>query len=385
MLEPAPNMTRPDETEENTAVAVAGFPPELIGGTPAAIVAWFDEQMQGDASRPEPDGTIETAHRIALAVSHGALSPRTRLAYRAGIRAWCRYCADLRRPVLPAAPADVAAFLSDAREPPKREQRPALSLSALGQRRAAITYLHQVAGLPTQALAAAVNPVVRGYRNEAAERNEQPTRKLAARVDLLQAIVAPIGTDPVGLRDRALLLLGFAGAFRRAELAAIEVENLEFRPNGLIVLLTASKGDRDRRGVRVGVPRGQTELCPVRALEAWLAAAKLTKGPLFRRIWVSRRPAAAPADWEPTYTVGDQAMDAKTVAKIVKKRGAAVGLDPKKLGGHSLKRGALNTALDRDVALHKVKQLGRHKSFATLTAYIEEREQLDDPALDGVL
>ena len=83
--------------------------------------------------------------------------------------------------------------------------------------------------------------------------------------------------------------------------------------------------------------------------------------------------------------VGHAALDAGSIARIVKARGAVAGFDRQALGGHSLKRGAMNTAKDRRVHPAQLKQLGRHRSYATLAAYIEEGDLFEDNALNGVL
>jgi integrase len=195
----------------------------------------------------------------------------------------------------------------------------------------------------------------------------------------------------VGLRDRALLLVGFAGALRRAELAAIRVAHLEIRERGLRLTLPRSKGDRTGSGVTVAIPYGATELCPVRALRRWQDAAGITEGAVFRRIWIPptrRKPGADPRPSlrpRPCPVVGHAAIDAGTVARIVKARAAAAGFDPRALGGHSLKRGALTTGMDRGVHPTRLKQLGRHKSYAVLDDYLELGDPFDSHPLNCVL
>ena len=97
-------------------------------------------------------------------------------------------------------------------------------------------------------------------------------------------MVALAPTDTLrGLRDRALLLLGFAGAFRRSELVALRVEDLAFVPDGLRVAIRRSKGDQEGAGQEIAIPHG-TRLRPVEAVRAWLDAAGIAEGPVFRRI-----------------------------------------------------------------------------------------------------
>ena len=87
----------------------------------------------------------------------------------------------------------------------------------------------------------------------------------------------------IGKRDRALLALGFAGAFRRSELCALEVDDLVEVPDGLRVLIRRSKTDQTGEGQEVAIPRGY-KLRPVEAVQAWLAAAEISSGPVFRAV-----------------------------------------------------------------------------------------------------
>ena len=352
-----------------------------LGAAPATVRAWFDAAM--DSAIPDADGTLATAQQTAKILARHAKSENTRRAYRAGVRAWCTWCGRHGLTPLPARPADIAAFLAAERFRPDGEKP--LAANTLRLRVAAIGYLHYLAGCPSPTTTAAVTETFAGLDRLAKQAGQGPKPKLAAKIGILREIVAPIGDDLPGLRDRALLLLGFAGAFRRAELARIEVSHLEAAEHGLRITLAFSKGDRESKGVQVGIPYGASELCPVRALAQWRDAAGITAGPLFRRIWTPPPPKHPPPGWTAIHVVGRAAIDPGTIARIVKARGAAAGFDQQALGGHSLKRGAMNTAKDRRVHPAQLKQLGRHKSYATLAAYIEEGDLFEDNALNGVL
>jgi integrase len=348
----------------------------------AAVRLWFDTAMR--AAVPTGDGTLATARTTAKVAAQHAKTENTRRAYRAGIRAWCTFCAEHDLCPLPADPADIAAFLSAERYPlPPRKP---LSPATLRLRLAAIACLHYVAGLPCPTATAQVTETFAGLTKLAQDAGDGPRPKLALKIDLLREILAPIGDDFVGLRDRALLLLGFAGAFRRAELARIEVAHIERCEQGLRIRLPRTKGDREGKGVEVGIPYGQSELCPVRALDRWLAAAEISEGALFRRIrTVPRRGVVSPGEPKIRLVLGSTTLDSGSIARIIQSRGAAIGLDRGGLGGHSLKRGALNTAKDRRVHPSRLKQLARHKSYSALAAYIEEGDPFEDNALTGVL
>jgi integrase len=351
-----------------------GLPTVPLGRPPTVVRDWFDDAAA--ALIPEHDDSLATARTAAGAYAGRAKAGNTRRAYRAGVRAWCDWCDRHALPCLPGRAADVAAFLA-------AERGSGLSVNTVTLRRAAIRYLHLVAGCPVPTAEAAVGETMAGITRHAAEIGEAPARKLAATAAILRQILAPIGTDLAGLRDRALLLLGFAGALRRAELAAIRAEHLEPCDRGLRLTLPLSKGERSGRAVTVAIPYGSTELCPVRALRQWQLAAGIADGPLFRRIWTP--PRGRSGQNTPLPRVGYAAIDAGTVARIVQARAKAAGFDPDVLGGHSLKRGALSTGMERGIHPTRLKQLGRHKSYAVLDVYLELGDPFEAHPLNGVL
>lgn len=352
--------------------------PAPLGAAPSAVRGWFETAL--DSTLPDADGTLATAQRTAAALARRAKADNTRRAYRAGVRAWC---GEHALPALPARPEDVAAFVAAGAypEPPARP----LAAPTLRLRLASIGYLHWLAGQPSPTGTAVVGETMTGLERTLRREGRGPRPKLAAKIALLQEILAPIEGDLPGLRDRALLLTGFAGALRRGELAAIRIADLEAREHGLRVTLPVSKGDRRGKGVVVAVPYGSTELCPVRTLQRWCTAAGIEEGAVFRRIRRLPPRRGTAADAAPVWVVGTEAIDPGTVARIVKRRGAAAGFEAAGLGGHSLKRGAMNTAKERRVHPAQLKRLGRHASWATLAAYIEDGDLFEEHPLQGVL
>jgi integrase len=133
----------------------------------------------------------------------------------------------------------------------------------------------------------------------------------------------------VNIRVGLPLLLGFAGAFRRSELVALDVEDCQFSNDGLTITLRRSKTDQEGQGRKVGIPYGSNpETCPVRVLQAWMEQAGLTTGPLFRRL---NRHGQVKAG----------RLSGIDVARIVKKLAERTGLDAAKYAGHSLRAGQL--------------------------------------------
>ena len=152
--------------------------------------------------------------------------------------------------------------------------------STIGRRAAAIGYHHKLAGHEPPTNQEAVKTVLRGIR-----RTIGTTRagKAPATADLIGQMLALCPDTMIGKRDRALLCLGFAGAFRRSELCALQVADLTEVPDGLRILIRRSKGDQEGQGQEVAIPRGY-RLRPVEAVQAWLAAASISDGPVFRAV-----------------------------------------------------------------------------------------------------
>jgi len=190
---------------------------------------------------------------------------------------------------------------------------------------------------------------VSGIRRELSVR---PDRKAPATVDALTSMLAQVPETISGRRDRALLLIGFGGAFRRSELVAIDIEDLEETDAGVLVHVKRSKVDQEGAGREVGILRG-TRLCPVQALQDWLRAAAIDRGPIFRPI-------------SSAGLVGLSRLTGGTVARIVKRYAEAAGLDPDCYSGHSLRAGFATAALDRGASLDAVaRQLGHAKLDTT--------------------
>ncbi len=166
--------------------------------------------------------------------------------------------------------------------------------------------------------------------------------------------------DLVSIRDKALLFLGFAGAFRRSELVGIDMQDISFTPQGLVVFIPQSKGDQLGRGSQIAVPYApDPHVCAVTAVREWINAAGITSGPLFRGF---------KRNLEPRET---QLTD-KAVALIVKKCMAMLGMNPDDFAGHSLRRGFATSAAQHDLDALSIMRQTRHKSEKMVHRYIEQ-------------
>lgn len=351
-----------------------GFQPSAspnapVGNGPVAVRLWFDGVVA--AAKLDNDGSLAAAHESARVYRSRAKSDDTREAYRSAVRAWCSWCDRHRVPALPASSRDVVAFLAAERD---RGQ----AGNTVKLRAAAIHFLHRAASLPSPTNTAEVSETMAGIRRDA----PNPQRKRAATLAVLRELLAPIPDDLRGLRDRAMLLVGFAGALRRSELAGIELRDLVRTDQGYELTLKRSKGSQTS-AVLVPLPYGKTELCPVRALSHWLDGAGIANGPVFRRIWA---PPQANPDAPPALPViGSDPLTTRSIGRIVQARAEAAGFAGREFGGHNLKRGALSAGMAAGAHAAQLKRLGRHKSFDVLGEYLEFGNLFDGHPLGSVL
>jgi len=284
----------------------------------------------------------------------------TRRAYAADLRHFEDWCARQGLEALPAAPQTVALYLTD--------HAGRLSVATLQRRLSAIAGAHKLKGLESPTRHAAVATVWSGIKRTHGTAHARVAPILGAD---LRAMLAALRDSLTGVRDRALLLLGFAGAFRRSELVALDWSDIEETAEGLVVTLKRSKTDQEGEGAKVGIPRGRTaETCPDAALRAWKAASA-GEGPVFRNLTRHGR-------------IGGRLSD-KGVALVVKRAAEAAGLDPARFSGHSLRAGLATAAAAAGASERAIGNQTRHKSLKVLRGYIREGSLFRENAAATVL
>ena len=300
---------------------------------------------------------LDKANRLAAAEK----STATRRAYAADFAIFLGWCSERDVKPLPAEPAIISAFLAFE---VGRGRRP----STLGRRLAAIQFWHLTAGHEPPTTAEPVRATLRGIRRVFGTARR---RKAPAIADLAKAMARSTPPTLVGLRDRALILLGFAGALRRSELVALDVSDLVRTEKGLLVTIRRSKTDQEAEGATIAIPRGGQD-CPVTALETWLLAASVTEGPVFRPIGRSGK-------------VSHRRLCDRAVTMTIKYYAKQTGLDAKAFSAHSLRSGFLTSAAANGASIFKMMDVSRHKSIDTLRAYVRDAELFTDHAGAGLL
>ena len=186
------------------------------------------------------------------------------------------------------------------------------------------------------------------------------SQKSPTLTDDIRAMVEATGEGLIGLRDRALVLRGFAGAFRRSELVALDLEDCDFGKDGLTVMLRRSKTDQAGEGRKVGIPYGSNpETCPVRTVQEWMQMAGITDGRLFRSI-----------NWHGKVQAGG--LSGIDVARVVKKLAERAGLDPARCAGHSLRAGHATAAAIAGASERSIMNQTGHRSVQMVRRYIRE-------------
>ena len=167
--------------------------------------------------------------------------------------------------------------------------------------------------------------------------------------------------DLRGSRDRALLLVGFAGGMRRSEIIGLDMEDVAIEPEGLAVTIRRSKTDQEGQGRLIGIVRGARGPLtdPVAAIEDWRAAAGIESGPLFREVDRAGR-------------VGAGRLSDRAVARIVKRSAARVGIDPERVSGHSLRAGLATSAAAAGAPERVIMSTTGHRSVTMVRRYIRQ-------------
>jgi site-specific recombinase XerD len=329
----------------------------IIGAKPGTKLPTRSETRHPPLAEPPAD---ELA--LALKFARAEKSEASRRAYRSDFQLFSRWCDARNLSPLPATPATLAAFLAcEAR----RGSRP----SSIARRIAGIRHAHLLADHPPPTNSEMVRATLRGIRRTI---GTAPKRKAPLTADQLRAMVAAAPDSLIGLRDRALLLVGFAGALRRSELVGLDVADLTQTKAGLRLRIRSSKTDQEQQGTTVAIARGNT-VCPIAALNKWLTTAGMDQGPVFRPISKGRR------------RVSNARLSDRAVAEIVKSYAKRIGLDPTSFGGHSLRSGFLTSAARRGASIFKMKDISRHRNLETLSGYVRDAEFFTDHAGAGLL
>ena len=318
----------------------------------------------GGAVAPVLTGAGQAALATAAALARKAAAPATLRAYKADWTHYAAWCASMGFSPVPAEPKTVGAYLGSLAEThaPTTVRR---RLSAIGK-------MHRFNDLPWNSAHRDIQGPLQGLLRT----KGRPVRKAAAlSIAMLRELVATCDASARGRRDRLLLLFGFAGALRRSELVALQVDDVAPVAGGLRLRIRRAKTDQAAQGAEIGLPHGKyAETCPVLAFEAWQTVAKRQAGPLFRRISTGGG-------------IGATALHPDAVRRILAHHARMAGVTVEgfdRLSTHALRIGFITEAYGKGVRDEDIMRHTRHRDLRTMRGYVQ-RAGLVNESPAGVL
>lgn len=296
------------------------------------------------------NNALERAKPLIAGYVANSKAKNTWRAYKADLQDFADWCRQDNLEALPADPGTVAAYLTFL--------APHCKVSTIRRRLSAISQQHQVAGHDSPTRSPLVRLTMQGILREHAPK--QTVRRVQPAVtSVIQKMIGNLDDSLIGKRDRALILIGFAGAFRRSELTNLQLGDITESDDGLRVRLRQSKTDQEGQGFVKGIPYGtDPTTCPVRAWQAWKATAGLHDGRAFRSV-------------DRHGKVGTS-LSTQAVADLIKRRTREAGLDSAEFSGHSLRAGLITAAAMNNVSEREIAKQSGHKSLPILRTYIRE-------------
>ena len=293
-----------------------------------------------------------------------ARSKNTQLAYEKGWQCFASWCESVNVVPEQAKSDDVVRFLAVMASKNREGGRKPLALNTLRLYRSGLNDHWRQMGLSSPASTKIVDEVLQGL---ARIRGDTPRRVKALREYQILAMLRSCGGGLHGLRDAALLSLGFSAALRRSELCHLQIEDLEHKGNkGMWVHVRQSKTDTQGNGQKVAVIEGKS-IKPIAHVEHWLRVSGINKGYVFQTLLRGGE-------------VSGRALDPGDVARIVKRYTQKIGLDPREYSGHSLRAGFVTSAAVHQARIDKIMEVTRHRNAETVLRYIRDEETFVDHA-----
>lgn len=306
---------------------------------------------------------IKESHELSSTLSldnkqfiYCSVAASTRKVYRSDFNIFREWCEARQLQWMPAFPQSISEFLTC-------QAITGIKPATLVRRIAAIKMAHKAWECPNPTDHHIVKSTIKGIKRTYGTAQD---KKAPATAERLESMIATCPDTMIGLRDKALLLIGFAGAFRRSELVGLTLNDIDRTPEGLKITIRKSKTDQEGKGQTIAILNG-TRFRVVDILYKWLHQAGITEGFLFRRIRKGN-------------SVQLQPLTDHAVATIIKQYASKAGLTVESFSGHSLRAGFITSGAQAGADLIKLMEVSRHKKTDTILGYVRESKLFDNHA-----
>ena len=291
---------------------------------------------------------LETLKNLRSSKAHNTLR-----AYQADFKDFSAFCVKNGLNSMPTEPKILALYLTHLSATSK--------FSTLKRRIASISVIHKIKGHYLDTKHPIIMENLHGIKRV---KGSHQKAKKPILINELKLIINQINQEKIETKkykNKALILIGFAGGFRRSELVSIEYDDLDFVPEGVKIFIKRSKTDQSGEGMTKGIPYfSKTEYCPVLSLKNWLNISKIKEGRIFK-------------------------LSDKSVALILKKYASLAGLDEKKYSGHSLRSGFATSAAEFGAEERSIMAMTGHKTTQMVRRYIQEANLFKNNALNKII
>lgn len=288
-----------------------------------------------------------------------ATSDNTRKAYRSDIRHYEQWGG-----LLPATPENIIQYLQTFAEK--------LNSRTLARRLVAIKHWHTYQGFPDPTAHPLVTKTMTGItRIHGKPKDKAPALSPEDLIKMVEALMK--NSSLINIRDSAILQIGYFGALRRSEIVNIQYEHINWKTEGIEILLPHSKTDQSNEGQYCAIPYGNETLCPVKALEYWLERSGIQEGSIFRRLFKNN-------------LLSDKSLTHLSVNHIVQRAALLAKIsNANDISPHSLRRGLATNAALANASIKTIMRAGRWKQVNTVMEYIEASERFNDSAAASIL
>jgi integrase len=298
-----------------------------------------------------PDNHLVTSYQEGQNIIASAVSDNTRKAYQKQWLFFTSWCNGNSFQALPCSTDTLSFYVAHLAKSYK--------LSTIEQAVAAIVTAQTTKGYDNPGTNKTIELLMKGLRRQ---KGQSKTKKTPLLVKDIKAMVDSLGTSEMDIRNRALLLLGFVGAFRRSELVSLKVSDLDFQDRGLAIIVRRSKTDQEGKGQLKAIPYSEDlRYCPVRASKEWLQISMKTSEDLL-------------------FDLTD-----RQVANIVKRLAHKIGRNEHHFSGHSLRSGFVTQAVMNGRQITTIMAQTGHKSIPILNGYIRRASIFDGNAANGLM